>query len=271
MFNRDLANLFKHVDPSEPFTLSDRIYIYAQPEEEQEEEEQQQLLPALALTNPCPQMPLELYIKIFSNLSIRDFLSVTFVTTYFNSQEIWQGMLISHFPTYNNELELSKEPNLHFKSEYKQNLAKLNFPNIYLSKTQQKINDIYNRQKIDFVTLIQINGMNERQQKTIEDLLFFIIDNTQSAFTSMSFFSSAIKNKNNHREMKTASALLKVALEKDCESILNECADILIEDIYDNDAIYNEKLASIYSSLIEAGLISGNIKRPQSRYLNMTF
>jgi hypothetical protein len=226
--------------------------------------EEQQLQPVEAI-NPVPFMSLELYVKIFSLLPLKDLLSVTLVNPFFNIEAIWNGILISHFPAWNNESALLKEPNIHFKLEYKHNFAKLSFPNLYLSNTLNNINDVFKTHKIDFVTLININAMNNDQKEALEALFIFLCDRViKSSFCRFSLFSSPVKDIKNRIEANTASTLMKVALKKEHETILDKCAESLIEE-YQSDT-YNEKLATIYINLIKARLISKKLEGPKNHY-----
>lgn len=225
--------------------------------------ETQQLQPAQVAINPLPDMPLELYLKIFSGLYIKDFLSVTLVNRFFNSQPIWQGIVTFSFPAWNEKLALSKQPNIDFKSEYKHNLGKFALPSLYKSSTIEKIDSMYNKKNICFTTMLEISAMNKMQQIAIDNLLCFIVDNIPVMRMNMVSMFSRISFSDERKDM-TMSALLKVALKKDDISILQKFSDVLIpEDEYEGTSAYDEKLAAIYNNLCNAGLISEMIETPK--------
>lgn len=209
--------------------------------------------------NPAP-IPIDIFIIIFSQAELKDVLSYTLVSGFFNSNVIWKGILGSQFPTWSEELELPKDENTNFKRVYMHMLYKLIFPYLYL-KPAAKIDSMYSDHKINFAVLVKINAMNDEQKAVIGELLCFAMNHPLSSLLSFCMFGQSEEEK---RMARAASALIKVALKKADNKVLEEFSCVLISDQENSKS----ELASIYDKLVEAQLVSQIVEQSEKeRYM----
>lgn len=184
-------------------------------------------------------LPIEVYLKIFSYLPPRDMLTVDLVCKKFNTTTFWENIFHIFLPTY-------QQSSLEKNSDYKKNFQiyferDFFFPHLYQSTSNEKI-----------------YAMSWEQKIVSEKLLGYLVNNATSRrnlsyYRNSFFYNPSYYNNENQisstREL-AATTLKKVICNEADENKLDPFLPVL------TDEKMNPNLASIYKQSMAVHLIS---------------